>query len=234
MHRRIETCGKPFVAAMGGLALGGGFELALACHRRIIVDDPKAIVGLPEVTLGLLPGSGGTQRLPRMIGTERALDLLLSGRTVAPAEALELGLVDQVVPRDGLLAAAEAWLRAGPDPVKRLGQEGLSAARRAGRAGPEDRDHPHHAVGGAFGQDLAQLSRADRHRDLRVRGHAAALRPRAGLREQVFRPPADRSGGAQHHPHDLPGQGRKRRAEDAPARTCRPTRSGSWACWAPA
>src|SRR5262249_40498290 len=64
MHRRMETCGKPFVAAINGLALGGGYELALACHHRVITDNPKAIVGLPEVTVGLMPGSGGTQRLP--------------------------------------------------------------------------------------------------------------------------------------------------------------------------
>mgnify|MGYP001628036090 CR=1 FL=1 len=65
MHRAMETCGKPIVAAIGGLALGGGYELALACHRRIVVDEPGAVVGLPEVTLGLLPGSGGIQRLGR-------------------------------------------------------------------------------------------------------------------------------------------------------------------------
>ncbi|HVW67968.1 MAG TPA: enoyl-CoA hydratase-related protein, partial [Steroidobacteraceae bacterium] len=108
MHRRLETCGKPFVAAINGYALGGGFELCLACHRRIIVDDPRATVGLPEVTVGLLPGSGGTQRLPRMIGLEAALALLLEGRTVAPAAALELGMVDEVVPAERLLEAARA------------------------------------------------------------------------------------------------------------------------------
>src|SRR5690606_7646360 len=106
MHRRLETCGKPFVAAINGLALGGGYELALACHHRVIVDDPKAIVGLPEVTVGLLPGSGGTQRLPRMIGLENALPLLPEGRTVPPAEALRLGMVDEVAPADRLIAAA--------------------------------------------------------------------------------------------------------------------------------
>ena len=90
MHRRLETCGKPFIAAINGLALGGGFELCLACHSRIIVDDPKAVVGLPEVTVGLLPGSGATQRLPRMIGVEQSLAPLLEGKTYSPAEALEL------------------------------------------------------------------------------------------------------------------------------------------------
>src|ERR1700730_7644072 len=96
IFRRLETCGKPVAAAINGLALGGGYELCLACHYRVLVDDPKAVVGLPEVTLGLLPGAGGTQRLPRLIGIERAMPLLLDGRHVKPAEALKLGMVDAV------------------------------------------------------------------------------------------------------------------------------------------
>jgi 3-hydroxyacyl-CoA dehydrogenase/enoyl-CoA hydratase/3-hydroxybutyryl-CoA epimerase len=118
MHRRLETCGKPFVAAINGLALGGGYELALACHHRVIVDDPKALVGLPEVTVGLLPGSGGTQRLPRMIGLENALPLLLEGRKVTPREALRLGMVDEVVPADRLIATAREWLLNSPNAVR--------------------------------------------------------------------------------------------------------------------
>src|SRR3546814_5253547 len=88
MHRAMEKSGKPWVAVINGLALGGGFELALACHYRILVDDPKAVVGLPEVNVGLLPGSGGTQRLLRIAGVKTASDLLLSGRSVRPDEAL--------------------------------------------------------------------------------------------------------------------------------------------------
>ncbi|MBC57130.1 MAG: 3-hydroxyacyl-CoA dehydrogenase [Confluentimicrobium sp.] len=126
MHRLMETCGKPFVCVMNGLALGGGFELALACHYRILVDDPKAVVGLPEVNLGLLPGSGGTQRLPRIVGTETALDILLSGKTMPPAEALEKGIVDEVVPADKLMDAARAWLATGPDPVKPWDKKGYA------------------------------------------------------------------------------------------------------------
>lgn len=118
MHRRLETCGKPFVAAINGLALGGGYELALACHYRVIVEDPKAVVGLPEVSVGLLPGSGGTQRLPRMIGVEKSLPILLEARTVPPLEALQLGMVDKVVPADQLIAAAREWLLKTPNPVR--------------------------------------------------------------------------------------------------------------------
>jgi 3-hydroxyacyl-CoA dehydrogenase/enoyl-CoA hydratase/3-hydroxybutyryl-CoA epimerase len=127
MHRSIELSGKPWVAALNGLALGGGFELALACHRRILVNDPKVVVGVPEVKVGLLPGSGGTQRLPRIAGLKTALDLLLSGRAVQGAEALELGIVDEVVSREQLIAAARAWFATGPDPVKPWDKKGYAA-----------------------------------------------------------------------------------------------------------
>ncbi|WP_382157997.1 3-hydroxyacyl-CoA dehydrogenase NAD-binding domain-containing protein [Hydrogenophaga sp. ANAO-22] len=108
--RRIETSGKPFVAAINGTALGGGLEVCLACHRRIAVDDARLQLGVPEVTLGLLPAAGGTQRLPRMIGIKAALPYLLEGRKVGPQKALEAGIVDEVVPAAELLARAKQWL----------------------------------------------------------------------------------------------------------------------------
>jgi 3-hydroxyacyl-CoA dehydrogenase/enoyl-CoA hydratase/3-hydroxybutyryl-CoA epimerase len=108
--RALETSGKPFVAAINGTALGGGLEICLACHRRIVADDPKIQLGVPEVTLGLLPGAGGTQRLPRMIGIKAALPYLLEGRKADPAKALEAGIVDEVVPAAQLLERARAWL----------------------------------------------------------------------------------------------------------------------------
>lgn len=110
--RRLETGGKPFVAAINGTALGGGLEICLACHRRIVADDPKIQLGLPEVTLGLLPAAGGTQRLPRLIGIKNALPYLLEGRKAAPAAALAAGIVDEVVPADRLIERARAWLLA--------------------------------------------------------------------------------------------------------------------------
>jgi 3-hydroxyacyl-CoA dehydrogenase/enoyl-CoA hydratase/3-hydroxybutyryl-CoA epimerase len=112
--RRIETSGKPFVAAINGTALGGGLEICLSCHYRIVADDPKIQLGLPEVTLGLLPAAGGTQRLPRMIGIKKATPFLLEGRKVDPAKALEAGVVDAVVPRAELMARARAWAAAAP------------------------------------------------------------------------------------------------------------------------
>lgn len=109
--RRLEKLPIPVVAAINGAALGGGFEICLSCNHRVILDSPAAIVGLPEVTLGLLPGAGGVARLPRMAALKQALDLLLSGRFVAPQEAVALGLVDQMVAHhDDLVPAAMDWI----------------------------------------------------------------------------------------------------------------------------
>ncbi len=108
--RKLETCGKPVAVAINGTALGGGLELALACHYRVVLDDPAVLLGLPEVTLGLLPGGGGTQRLPRLIGLKQAASLILSGRHVKPGEAQELGFVDQLASADDLLGKAEQWV----------------------------------------------------------------------------------------------------------------------------
>lgn len=108
--RGMETCGKPFVAAINGAALGGGYEISLACHHRIAADNPRSLIGLPEVTIGLFPAGGGTQRLSRRIGLRAALPFLLEGRKLDPRRALEAGLVDQLVPPGELLAQARLWL----------------------------------------------------------------------------------------------------------------------------
>ncbi|HIO67948.1 MAG TPA: 3-hydroxyacyl-CoA dehydrogenase [Flavobacteriales bacterium] len=109
--RKLETCGKPVVAAMNGTALGGGYELALACHHRILIDGKAVRIGLPEVTLGLLPGGGGTQRLPRMIGIQPSLEALLQGRRYRPSQALENGMVDQLAADgDDLMKKATEWV----------------------------------------------------------------------------------------------------------------------------
>jgi 3-hydroxyacyl-CoA dehydrogenase/enoyl-CoA hydratase/3-hydroxybutyryl-CoA epimerase len=114
--RTIETLGVPVVAAINGAALGGGFEIALAAHHRVIVDDPKAVVGFPEVTLGLLPGAGGVTRSVRMIGIAQALmGVLLQGQRLKPAKAQELGFVDQIVPTAAdLIPAAKKWIAENP------------------------------------------------------------------------------------------------------------------------
>src|ERR1700750_739724 len=110
--RRLETSPRPVVAAINGAALGGGFEIALACTRRVVVDDPAALVGLPEATLGLLPGGGGVTRVVRMLGLQSGLmDVLLQGTRFKLADALSKGLVDEVVAsRDDLIPAARSWI----------------------------------------------------------------------------------------------------------------------------
>jgi len=110
IFRRYETSPKPVVAALNGFALGGGCELAMACHVRIASESAK--FGQPEVKLGIVPGYGGTQRLPRLIGRGAALRLLLTGELIGAAEAHRLGLVDQVVAPDALIETATALLRA--------------------------------------------------------------------------------------------------------------------------
>ena len=104
MMNRVETLPKPIVAAIHGACLGGGLELALACHYRIATDHPKTQLGLPEVQLGLIPGAGGCQRLPRLIGARAALDMILTGKSERGAKALRLGLVDELVPASILRA----------------------------------------------------------------------------------------------------------------------------------
>ena len=113
--RKIETSGKPVVAAITGTALGGGLELALACHYRIAIDSPKTKLGLPEVKLGLLPGGGGTQRLPRLVGIQKALELMTQGKELRPQQALEIGLIDDVAhDNDELISKAKAWINENP------------------------------------------------------------------------------------------------------------------------
>ncbi len=108
--RRIETCGKPFAAAINGHALGGGYELALACHYRVAAETPRMKIGLPEAKVGLLPGGGGTQRLPRLIGVQAALMMILEGKEQDQKTALNLGMIDKLVPADELLTEAKRWV----------------------------------------------------------------------------------------------------------------------------
>ena len=113
--RKLETSGKPVVAAITGTALGGGLELALACHYRIAIDSPKTKLGLPEVKLGLLPGGGGTQRLPRLIGIQKALELMTQGKELRPQQAVEIGLIDDIAhDNDELINKAKAWINENP------------------------------------------------------------------------------------------------------------------------
>jgi 3-hydroxyacyl-CoA dehydrogenase len=122
----IEGLSKPVVAALNGAALGGGLEVALACHYRIA--SPAAQVGLPEVKLGIVPGAGGTQRLPRLIGIPAALDLITSGRSVKADEAVKLGIIDEVAAGDLIEAAITTALTLAGKPLRRTGELNIAAA----------------------------------------------------------------------------------------------------------
>ena len=113
LYRRIETCGKPWVAAINGTAVGGGFELTLACHHRIAADNGRTRLGLPEIKIGLFPGAGGTQRIARMLPPSDALQFLLKGDQLQLARAKAMKLIDAVVPQADLIKAAKDWIRSG-------------------------------------------------------------------------------------------------------------------------
>ncbi len=113
LYRRIETCGKPWVAAINGTAVGGGFELCLACHYRVAAQNPKTRLGLPEIKVGLFPGAGGTTRISRMLQPADALQFLLKGDQLRIERAKAMKLIDAVVPPDELIKAAKDWIKAG-------------------------------------------------------------------------------------------------------------------------
>src|SRR3954466_7997707 len=114
IYRKLETSGKPWVAALNGTAMGGCFELALACHHRIAADNPKTRLGLPEIKVGLFPGAGGTQRIPRMMATADALQFLLKGDQLRLDRAKTMKLVDNIVPAADLVSAAKTWIKTSP------------------------------------------------------------------------------------------------------------------------
>ncbi|WP_143872671.1 fatty acid oxidation complex subunit alpha FadJ [Catenovulum sediminis] len=125
---RIEKSRIPFVAAIHGICLGGGLEFSLACHYRVATDAEKTQLGLPEVKLGLLPGSGGTQRLPRLIGIQNALDMMLTGKQVRAKKALKMGLIDDLVPASILLETAKKIVLSAPNPNRKIKRSLLNKA----------------------------------------------------------------------------------------------------------
>ena len=125
LYRRLETCGKPWVCALNGTAMGGGFELALACHQRIAADNPKTRLGLPEIKIGLFPGAGGTQRVARMLPPADALQFLLKGDQLKLDRAKTMKLIDAVVPQSELVKTAKDWIKAGGKAVKPWDEKGF-------------------------------------------------------------------------------------------------------------
>jgi 3-hydroxyacyl-CoA dehydrogenase/enoyl-CoA hydratase/3-hydroxybutyryl-CoA epimerase len=123
--RKMETCGKPVAVAINGLALGGGLEVCLAGHYRVLADHPKAVLGFPEVNIGLLPGAGGTQRTPRLIGFRNAAVMVLQCRNQKPQQALEMGLVHELAPVDQVVERARRWVLEDGDPVAPWDKKGF-------------------------------------------------------------------------------------------------------------
>lgn len=149
--RRLESSGKPYVAAINGSALGGGLEIALACHHRLVLDNPRILLGLPEATLGLMPGAGGTQRLPRLIGIANALPLMMKGTLLAPEAALAKGIVDGVLGADQLLPAARAWILEHADAQQPWDKKGYQVPGGSGFADVE--------LGNLFNLTTTQIAR---------------------------------------------------------------------------
>lgn len=135
--RALETCGKPVAAAINGTALGGGLELCLASHYRVAAINPKSVLGLPEVQVGLLPGAGGTQRLPRLIGIEPALKLITEGRHVRHSEAVEMGFVDKLVAAGSEIDEARDWVLSEPEATQPWDRKGFKVPGGAGLMHPK-------------------------------------------------------------------------------------------------
>jgi 3-hydroxyacyl-CoA dehydrogenase / enoyl-CoA hydratase / 3-hydroxybutyryl-CoA epimerase len=125
IYRAMETSGKPWVAAVNGLALGGGFELTLACHYRVAAENPKTRLGLPEIKVGLFPGAGGTQRVPRIVQPQDAMNLLLKGEALPLEKAKALKLIDAIVPSADLIKAAKDWIKGGGKAVQPWDEKGF-------------------------------------------------------------------------------------------------------------
>ena len=125
LWRKLETSGKPWVSAINGTCMGGAFELSLACHGRVAADSDKVKMALPEVKVGIFPGAGGTQRVPRLTDTQSALQMLTSGQTLTPKKAKQMGLIHEIAPADELVDAAKAMIKGGLKPVQPWDEKGF-------------------------------------------------------------------------------------------------------------
>ena len=218
--RRLEKLGKPTVAALNGAALGGGLEIALACNHRIALDNPKSQFGLPEVTLGLLPGAGGVTRVIRLLGiADGLMKVLLQGTRYKPAEAVELGLVHELAATpDELLDKAREWIRANPETSQPWDDKGY---RMPGGA-PEQPEARRHAAGLPRQPEEAAQGRADAraapHHVRGRRGRERRLRHGAADRGPLLRQPRHRPGREEHDPGVLVRPERDQRRRFAPGR----------------
>ena len=127
LWRKLETSGKPWVSAINGTCMGGAFELSLACHGRVAADSDKVKMALPEVKVGIFPGAGGTQRVPRLANTQEALQMLTSGQSLSPQKAKAMGLIHEIAAPDKLVETAKAMIRNGLKPVAPWDEKGFKA-----------------------------------------------------------------------------------------------------------
>jgi len=125
LFRKLETCGKPWVSAVNGTCMGGAFELSLACHARVAADSDKVKMALPEVKIGIFPGAGGTQRVPRLTDQQQALQMLTSGQTLTPKKAKSMGLITEIAAPEKLVETAKALIRNGLKPVQPWDEKGF-------------------------------------------------------------------------------------------------------------
>lgn len=222
----INSLPIPVIAAIHGACLGGGLELALACHSRICTDDAKTILGLPEVQLGLLHGSGGTQRLPRLVGVSTALEMILTGKQLRARQALKAGLVDDVVPQSILLEAAVELALKGRQAKRPL------PVRERVLAGPLGRTLLFNMVGKKTEQNQRQLpgGKADPRRD---RNRAVAGQQQRLCRggQSLWRTGDDAAvtGAAQHLRQHRGEKDPGSEASPAPLRAIGVLGGGSWA-----
>ena len=128
LYRKLETCGKPFAIAINGVCLGGAFELALACHYRVLADNDKTKVGLPEIKVGLFPGGGGTQRVARLMQTGDALQFLFKGEQIKAKVAKAAGLAHELAPESEIVDRARAWISGGGKAVAPWDQKEFKTA----------------------------------------------------------------------------------------------------------
>ena len=230
----METCGKPIAAAINGVALGGGFELALACHYRVIEDGPKAGVGLPEVTIGLLPGGGGTQRVPRLIGIPEALRMITEGKQLAPADALKKGLVHEVAPAAEIVERARQWILKGGEGVQPWDKKGFKIPGGAGQTSP--------AAAQAFMAGTALTARATMRNypapvailSCVYEGTQVPIEQGLRIESKYFGKLLAGSGGAQPDAHHVREQGPRRQARRAARPGRRSRRCAASASSAPA
>ncbi|TGT72156.1 MULTISPECIES: 3-hydroxyacyl-CoA dehydrogenase NAD-binding domain-containing protein [unclassified Mesorhizobium] len=125
LFRKIETCGKPFVSAINGTCMGGAFEMSLACHGRVAADSDKVKMALPEVKIGIFPGAGGTQRVPRLTDQQQALQMLTTGQNLTPQKAKQMGLIHEIAPPPKLVETAKAMIKNGLKPVAPWDEKGF-------------------------------------------------------------------------------------------------------------